>query len=53
MLEAKLSISRLNNWVSCWRCLHRSSASFCLIVGSVVGTWLHLNTQLVLVKLGW
>lgn len=46
-------MSCLDNRVSCWCSLYGSSAPLCLIVGSVVGSGLHVNVQLILVKLGW
>lgn len=46
-------MSYLDDRVSCRCSLDGSSAPLCLIVGSVVGAGLHLNVQLILVKLGW
>lgn len=47
------SASHLDNRMPCWCSFDCSSAALCLVVGSVVRTGLHLDTQLVLVKLGW
>lgn len=44
--------SHLDDRMSCGWSLDGSSAPLCLIVGSVVRAGLHLDTQLVLVKLG-
>lgn len=45
-------VLHLDDRMPCRRGLHGSSAPLRLIVGSVVRTRLHLNTQLILVKLG-